>query len=130
MGNIQILRNFHSYIEQITRTIRIFTPDAYTQHPDQSFPVLYMFDGQNIFSHPESAMYDTWCANTTMEALVKDGSVRPWIIVGIDSTSDRMIEYSPWLGDAAISAPNFCSNNSSPTLTRLTEPCPNRSGQG
>ncbi|MBD2774129.1 alpha/beta hydrolase-fold protein [Iningainema tapete] len=67
MGEIKILRDVYSTVEQVTRTIRIFTPNAYQQQPDKAFPVLYMFDGQNVFSHPESAVYDTWCANTTIE---------------------------------------------------------------
>ena len=35
MGSIQILRDFPSPPEQLQRTIRIFTPDAYDQQPDQ-----------------------------------------------------------------------------------------------
>ena len=98
MGSIQILRDFPSPPEQLQRTIRIFTPDAYDQQPDQRFPVLYLFDGQNVFSHPESAVYDTWCANTTLETLVAEGSIQPWIIVAIDHLPNRLEEYSPWIG--------------------------------
>jgi predicted alpha/beta superfamily hydrolase len=55
-----------------------------------------MQDGQNIFAHPESAMYDTWCANQAMEQVTAEGAVEPWIIVGIDHSNDRFGEYSPW----------------------------------
>ncbi len=96
MGNIQILRDFFSPVENTERTIRIFTPNAYDENPNQHFPVLYMFDGQNIFAHPESAVYDTWCVNETIENLVADGSISPWIVVGIDNLTDRVTEYSPW----------------------------------
>ncbi|GEL74797.1 hypothetical protein MVI01_65810 [Myxococcus virescens] len=46
-----------------TRTVRIFTPDAYDASPDRSFPVLSIQDLQNVFAHPESARFDTWCTN-------------------------------------------------------------------
>ncbi|ABK18010.1 alpha/beta hydrolase [Syntrophobacter fumaroxidans] len=96
MSEIRILRDFYSYPEETTRTLRIYTPDAYQAHPDRRFPVLYMMDGQNVFNHPESALYHTWCANTTMDRLIFEGRLQPWIIVGIDHLPDRFAEYVPW----------------------------------
>lgn len=130
MGDIQILRNVYSTSERITRTIRIFTPDAYHQQPNQAFPVLYMFDGQNVFSHPESAVYDTWCANTTMEQLAREGSLRPWIIVAIDHLSDRLSEYSPWLGGRGGLCGQFLVNELKPLIdkTYRTRPEPQWTG--
>jgi len=96
MSEIRIIPDFFSYPEDTMRTLRIYTPDAYEAEPERRFPVLYMLDGQNIFSHPSSAIYDTWCANTTMDQLVHEGSIQPWIIVGIDHGPDRFGEYSPW----------------------------------
>ena len=55
-----------------------------------------MHDGQNVFAHPESARFETWCANWTMDRLVAEGRIEPWIIVGIDHSEDRFGEYSPW----------------------------------
>ncbi len=107
MGNIQILRDFYSPVERINRTIRIYTPDAYQTNPNQHFPVLYMFDGQNVFAHPESALYDTWCANWTMDKLAYEGAIPPWIIVAIDHTDDRFNEYSPWIGGRADQTSQF-----------------------
>ena len=68
MSDIRISRDFYSYPEETTRTLRIYTPDAYYLQPERRFPVLYMMDGQNVFNHPESALYHTWCANTTMKS--------------------------------------------------------------
>jgi len=96
MSGIRIIRGFPSQPENTARTLRIFTPDAYEREPGRRFPVLYMLDGQNGFSHPESAIYHTWCANTTMDRLIGEGAVGPWIIVGIDHGPDRFHEYSPW----------------------------------
>jgi enterochelin esterase-like enzyme len=55
-----------------------------------------MQDGQNVFHHPSSAILDTWQVNTVMEALVAEGAIEPWIIVGVDSGPGRLAEYSPW----------------------------------
>ena len=96
MGHVHIIRDFASPQEGHPRTVRIYTPDAYDASPKQRFPVLYMHDGQNVFAHPESSVYETWCANATLEQLVSEGRVEPWIIVAVDSTSDRLAEYSPW----------------------------------
>jgi predicted alpha/beta superfamily hydrolase len=96
MSEIRIIRDFYSLPESRVRTLRICTPDAYVSEPERRFPVLYMLDGQNVFAHPESAIYHTWCANTTMEQLIREGSIQPWIIVGIDHTDERFREYSPW----------------------------------
>jgi len=96
MSHIRVVRDFYSYPESITRTLRVYTPDAYDAEPDRRFPVLYMLDGQNVFAHPESARWDTWCANTTLDRLVAEGRVPPWLIVAVDHTEARFEEYSPW----------------------------------
>jgi predicted alpha/beta superfamily hydrolase len=96
MGHVHIIRDFPSPQEGFTRTLRIYTPDGYDAHGSHRYPVLYMQDGQNVFAHPESAVYDTWCANHALEALVSEGRLEPWIIVAVDSGAGRFREYSPW----------------------------------
>lgn len=96
MGQIKLHREFASKVEGFPRTCRIYTPDEYEQDPERTFPVLYMHDGQNIFAHPQSALIDTWCANLTVEKLVAERCIEPWIIVGIDSGMGRLEEYSGW----------------------------------
>ncbi len=96
MGHVHILRDFPSPQEGFNRTVRIYTPDGYDAHASHRYPVLYMHDGQNVFAHPESALFDTWCANTTHEALVSEGRLEPWLIVAVDSGPGRVQEYSPW----------------------------------
>lgn len=96
MGHLQIIRDFASPEEGGTRTVRIYTPDAYDADPQRRFGVLFMQDGQNVFAHPESARYDTWMANNAVEALSREGAIDPWIIVGIDHGPDRFGDYSPW----------------------------------
>lgn len=96
MGHVHIVRDFPSPQEGFSRTVRIYTPDAYDSMPWHRFPVLYMHDGQNVFAHPESALFDTWCANLALEQGVGEGHLEPWIIVAVDSGTGRLQEYSPW----------------------------------
>lgn len=101
MSAIRILPEFYSAPEGIGRTLRICTPDGYDGDPDSRFPVLYMLDGQNVFNHPASAVSPTWRANDAMDRLSAEGLLRPWIIVAVDHTPDRLAEYSPWKEPAA-----------------------------
>jgi len=96
MGEVHIIRGLDSPGEGFQRTVRVYTPEAYDREPQRRFGVLYMQDGQNVFADPQSAVYDTWCANWAIEEVASEGSTEPWIIVGIDHGSDRFAEYSPW----------------------------------
>ncbi|MBJ6760254.1 alpha/beta hydrolase [Myxococcaceae bacterium JPH2] len=96
MGYVHIVRDFPSTPEGFRRTVRIYTPDGYDAAADHRFPVLYMHDGQNVFAHPESALFDTWCANLVLESMVNEGRSEPWLIVAVDSGTGRLQEYSPW----------------------------------
>ena len=96
MGHIDIVRDFYSYPERTTRTLRIFTPEAYHHEPERHFPVLYMCDGQNVFAHPDSALFHTWTANWVMDRMSHEGAIEPWIVVGLDHMPDRFEEYTPW----------------------------------
>jgi predicted alpha/beta superfamily hydrolase len=133
MSHVHIIRDFYSYPESLTRTVRIYTPDAYDSQTEARFPVLFMLDGQNAFNHPESAIFNTWCANTAMDTLAAEGALQPWIIVGIDHTAGRMEEYSLWpdqaqgtdgKGEAFI---DFLVNHLKPyidqTYRTRTQPC-------
>ena len=96
MSHIHIYWDTHAPGEYKAHPLRVYTPDAYDREPERRFGVLYMHDGQNVFAHPASARYETWCANHVMDRLAGEGRIEPWIIVGIDHSDDRFGEYSPW----------------------------------
>ena len=96
MGQIQILRDVYSQTEDVHRIVRVYTPNEYDWQVERSFPVAYLLDGQNVFNHKESALFDTWCANTSMERLIAEDRMPPWILVGVDHLPNRREEYSPW----------------------------------
>ncbi len=80
------------------RSLRIWLPAGYDE-ATQNYPVLYLFDGQNLFDASLSMFSGVeWSADETAERLIKDGAIEPLIIVGIDNAGDpgRAEEYLPW----------------------------------
>jgi uncharacterized protein len=73
------------------RKIRVLLPDNYDQN-NQSYPVLYMHDGQNLFEDNLSYGGVSWGIYETL----KDLDLDQLIVVGIDNSDLRFFEYSPW----------------------------------
>lgn len=73
-----------------SRTVRVHVPAAV--NAGQEVPVLYMHDGQNVFS--PDAFFGGWQASVSADALVAEGSIQPVLIVAIDNTPGRLEEYS------------------------------------
>lgn len=76
-----------------TRKIRIYLPPSYEVSEPRRYPVLYMHDGQNIFSGSINIFGASWDVDTTAERLMSEGKIEEIIIVGIDNNSDRANEY-------------------------------------
>ncbi|AMR31461.1 hypothetical protein A0256_08505 [Mucilaginibacter sp. PAMC 26640] len=74
------------------RTIRVFLPAGYGT-ANKKYPVIYMHDGQNIFTG-NTSFAGSWLVDSTVKTFpVKQQA----IIVGIDNDSQyRMAEYSPY----------------------------------
>ncbi|MCC2607527.1 alpha/beta hydrolase [Planctobacterium marinum] len=70
--------------------IYIHLPESYQESFNKRYPVVYMLDGQNLFS--ESAAYsDEWQVDETVIAAQMD-----IIVVGIANGPERWKEYNPW----------------------------------
>ena len=98
---------FETTIPKLTgdeaRKVYVYTPDF-----DGAFPVLYMFDGQNLFDDEEASYGKSWGLLKYLEE-----SETPLMVVGVecnhhaekDKTGGRLSEYSPfdfddpWFGD-------------------------------
>ncbi len=95
-ANVQVLSNsFAMPPLNRTRKIWIYLPPNYTQSTD-SFAVLYMHDGQNLFDNA-TAFSGEWQVDETLNALHAQGKNVP-IVVGINNGgADRLHEYSPWV---------------------------------
>lgn len=84
--------------EAMTRDLQIWTPPGYNDdaNKDRQYPVLYLFDGQNIFEQLPG-LPGEWGADETATQLVESGKVEPMIIVGIPHSGvHRLEEYLPF----------------------------------
>lgn len=80
------------------RAVRIYLPPGYEQG-DREYPVLYMFDGQNLFDRSTTAFGMEWGIDESLEDLVDAGRLPGVIVVGIDSPdgpAQRYAEYTAW----------------------------------
>lgn len=82
-----------------TRDALVWLPPGYDDpaNADRRYPVLYLQDGQNIFSAPEGGLAaGEWSADETATRLIEQGVIEPIIIVAIPHAGvDRVAEYSP-----------------------------------
>jgi predicted alpha/beta superfamily hydrolase len=76
------------------RKVRLYLPPDYATSSD-SYPVLYMQDGQNLFDRA-TAYAGEWGVDESLNVLAQQKALK-FIVVGIDNGGDkRMNEYSPW----------------------------------
>ena len=76
----------------------IWLPPEYYQWPaDHRFPVLYMWDGQNLFDPATTHYGKAWMVHDVLTEMVKRGEAEPHIVVGIWSPpgKDRYRSYLP-----------------------------------
>ncbi len=84
------------------RRLYIYTPKDYG-NSERRYPVLYMFDGHNLFYDSHATFGKSWGMKRYLE---KSGL--PLIVVGIECSHDgdrRLSEYAPW----DFSAPRYGS---------------------
>lgn len=94
---LRLHRAFASRYLPDARDLIVYVPPGYDRHPDQTYPVLYMHDGQNLFDGRTSYIHGrTWQVREQADAAIRAGEIEPLIIVGIYNTGDRRIaEYTP-----------------------------------
>ncbi len=72
----------------------IYLPDYYDDDPTRRFPVMYMFDGHNVFFDSDATYGKSWGMNSYMS-----WTRTPLIIVAIECNhngDERLFEYSPF----------------------------------
>lgn len=78
------------------RVIRMYLPPSYDREPRRRYPVLYLHDGQNVFSSagPRSCFgWGGWELDKTVDRLIAEGRMREIIMVGVDNSRSRYKEY-------------------------------------
>ena len=80
------------------RKAYIYLPESYYKKGSQQrYPVMYMFDGHNVFFDTDATYGKSWGMNKFMTATKKD-----LIIVGVECNTEgnrRLVEYSPFSYD-------------------------------
>lgn len=78
------------------REVDVWLPPGYDTNPAESYPVIYMHDGQNLFDSATSFGGVPWAVDQAMLRLIAAGKTRGAIIVGIWNTGlGRFPEYMP-----------------------------------
>ena len=75
------------------RRVYLYLPDLYDEEPTRRFPVMYMFDGHNVFFDSDATYGKSWGMNRYMSM-----TRTPLIIVAVECNhkgNGRLQEYSP-----------------------------------
>src|SRR5882724_330776 len=78
------------------RTVRVYLPPSYHLEPKRRYPVLYLHDGQNVFSSAGTNVcfgWGNWGLDKTVDELCQARKMQEIILVAIDNTSARYAEY-------------------------------------
>lgn len=77
------------------RRAYVYVPDAALTHPGLRFPVLYMFDGHNLFYDHEATYGKSWGIGDYLDA-----TQAPLIVAAVECNHDpdgaRLVEYCPF----------------------------------
>ncbi len=76
-----------------TRRVYLYLPESYSREPERRYPVMYMFDGHNVFFDSDATYGKSWGMNKYMRRTRKQ-----MIIVAVECNHEgnrRLQEYSP-----------------------------------
>jgi predicted alpha/beta superfamily hydrolase len=79
-----------------SRTIRVYLPASYEHSPKRRYPVLYLQDGQNVFSSAGTDCcfgWGSWELDKTADRLAAEGKMQEIIMVAVDNSRLRYQEY-------------------------------------
>jgi predicted alpha/beta superfamily hydrolase len=105
VGQGTVTKKYPSFVSQklpSTRGLWVYLPAAYIENTEARFGVLYMHDGSNLFDASLAFGGNEWKVDETMDAGAEDGSIRETIVVGIESTANRLTELTPPTGKADL----------------------------
>jgi enterochelin esterase-like enzyme len=92
---LRLHRAFASHYLPDERDLIVYVPPGYDKHPERTYPVLYLQDGQNLFDPRTSFIPGrTWEVREHADEAIRAGEVEPLIIVGIYNTERRLAEYT------------------------------------
>lgn len=72
----------------------VLLPPSYREQPDKRYPVLYVLDGQSLWTDSQDP-FGTWGMDATLGSLYELGAIDELIVVGVDTSRDRLAVLSP-----------------------------------
>lgn len=99
----EVVSSFHL---GINRGIHVYLPASYEKKTGQRYPVLYLHDGQNVFSTAGTNVafgWGSWQLDRTADELARAGKMKEIIMVAVDNSANRYQEYC---GGIALSRAN------------------------
>jgi predicted alpha/beta superfamily hydrolase len=78
------------------RFVRIYLPPSYERDPQKRFPVLYLHDGQNVFTTVGDSVafgWGNWQLDKTVNELCLTGKLQEIIVVAVDCSAQRYLDY-------------------------------------
>ncbi len=78
------------------RGLHIYLPPSYSTKPQRRYPVLYLQDGQNVFSSAGTNCafgWGSWALDKTVDELSRAGKMQEIIMVAADNSFARYEEY-------------------------------------
>jgi len=79
------------------RGVHVYLPASYRTDSLRHYPVLYLHDGQNVFSSSgtDSAFgWGSWELDRTVDALCRQKKMRDVLMIGVENSPARLEEYS------------------------------------
>ena len=80
------------------RRVYVYLPTMYEADPERWYPVLYMFDGQNVFFDEDATYGKSWGVADYL-----DYTDTPLIVAAVEcnagANNERLVEYSPYRFD-------------------------------
>ncbi|MFK8054470.1 MAG: alpha/beta hydrolase-fold protein [Woeseiaceae bacterium] len=96
VGELVYWKDMSSAFLDEDRHVVVWLPPGYDAESAQTYRVIYMHDGQNLFDPRLAYSNMDWGVDEAMMRGVENGEYEPAIIVGIWNTPERVFEYSPW----------------------------------
>lgn len=104
-GDVRVLRDVMIPQLGTTRTVWVYLPRGYAT-TTRRYPVLYMFDGQNLFDARRAAFGREWGVDEAVETLSLEGDLpQGLVVVGVENSSARACEYNVFASDPHPACP-------------------------
>lgn len=99
-GTIETVTDFYSPELDKSFTITIYLPPNYATS-DINYPVIYMFDGQNLFDSETATYHKEWQIDESLDSLYAQNKTEGFIVVGADSFKNRTVEYNLYMNNTS-----------------------------